>query len=149
MNPHPPFVNLPLITTVLVVGFVALALFPPADDPPEGRVLALLRYPEPVGAGNADSTLFTVEEDYSRLGLSYNITEGAHVRASLTAPDGAVHQAQAIDLPDGADRLELDIHEPTRGTWRFTVWTLDEGERQGYIVEGDFFILGFDGDQRS
>ncbi len=148
MTPHPPYINLPLITTVLVAAFVALAIFPPADEPAEGRPLALLRYLEPVGAGNTDSTTFTVEEEYSRIGLSYNISEAAHVRASLIAPDGRVHQARAVEVEEGPDRLELEVHEPAQGTWRFTVWTLDDEQRQGYIVEGDFYILGFDGSGR-
>lgn len=145
MSTHRPFVNLPLITAVLVAAFVALAIFPPTEEPPEGRVLALLRYTEPVGAGITNSTDFVIDQDYDRIGLSYNITEGAQVRASLTAPDGTLHQARAIAVQDGPDRLELEVHEPLQGNWRFTVWTLDEGARQGYLETADFYILGFDG----
>ncbi len=134
-----------LIAFVAVVGILALILYPGAQEPEAGRVLLPLRVEE-AEPGFSNTTSFPVDEQYERIGLSYNISEAAHVRAALTDPQGVRYEADAIPVADGPDRLELDVHEPRQGTWEFTVWTLDEPERQGFIETADFFVLGFGGE---
>lgn len=141
----PRLVTALLIAFVAVVGILALMLYPSVEEPEQGRVLLPLRV-EDAEAGFTNTTAFQVDEEYERIGLSYNITEAAHVRAALTDPQGTRHEADAIPVPEGPDRLELDVQDPQTGTWEFTVWTLNETDRQGYILTGEFFILGFAGE---
>jgi hypothetical protein len=141
-----PVLTVVLITAVAAVAILALALYPPQGEAEEGRVLAGIHI-EHATAGFTNTTRFTVNEDYQRIGLTYIITEAAYVRASVTSPTNITYEADAIATAGDEDRLELNVPHPPHGTWTFTVWTLDEEERQGYIQIGEFYILGFQEDR--
>jgi hypothetical protein len=139
-----------LIALVLVVAGLVLAFYPQAvPDPPEGRVLAQFRFVEPVGAGFRVNDTFVVADDYDRLTLIYNLTEAFYVRAAVTAPGGERYEAEPLSHPERGDELRLDVDRPERGNWTFELWTLDEPERQGRILGGDFHILGIGGKNMS
>lgn len=135
-------VSHPLFVAVAVAAFVAWALLP--TEPPElrqGRVLVFMDL-QGVGPGETHQRDFRVDDFYTSMELSYNITQAAHVRAALVDPDGTRHESE---VHPERDEITLAVPEPERGDWRFEVRTLEDPDMRGHIVSGNFTILGFGG----
>lgn len=132
-------------TVLLLVGlFVAATLstlvYPLATaEPAEGQVLGRIVLAD-LRAGDSEELTFDVDDRYDRLGLSYNITTGAHLRASFIDPLGRQHDSTAA-----AGKLVLDASAPTEGTWTLRVVALDQPGLHGHLDRGEFVILGFGG----
>lgn len=136
-SPRSPVVP---FAAVFVLAVVSLFAYPVAEDDPEtGRVLGKIELAD-MGPGERAVLPFWVNDTYTRLGASYNITEAAHLRLAFLAPDGERTEADVA-----GNALRLSVPDPAEGRWRLEVRTLDEPGLRGHLEHGWFYALGFGG----
>lgn len=129
-----------VVALLVIAGFIALWLTPVEPDPPSGVPVAGWTVCD-LAFGERIERPFTLEHDFDRISLSYDIIEAMHIRTAFIDPDGQLIEGVVHRGVDGTDRIDLEVHRPEQGDWSWRLEALEEEE--GYLTQGDFIVLGF------
>lgn len=131
-----------VVAVLAIAGFIALWLAPVETEAPLGVPVAGWTV---CGLASGESVVrpFTLEHDFDRISLSYDIVEAMHIRTAFIDPDGAVIEGDIHRGVDGKDRIDLEVRDPQEGDWSWRLEAVEGPEEEGYLTQGDFIVLGF------
>lgn len=131
-----------VVALLAIAGFIALWLAPMETDAPVGVPVAGWTVCD-LAFGETLVQPFTLEHDFDRISLSYDIVEAMHIRTAFIDPDGQVVEGVVHQGVNGTDRIDLEVHRPQQGDWSWRLEATEGPEEKGYLTQGDFIVLGF------
>ncbi|MBW3582872.1 MAG: hypothetical protein KY455_07215 [Euryarchaeota archaeon] len=131
-----------VVALLAIAGFIALWLAPVETDAPLGVPVAGWTVCD-LAFGEHIERPFTLEHEFDRISLGYDIVEALHIRTAFIDPDGQVVEGVVHQGVDGKDRIDLEVHRPEQGNWSWRLEAIEGPEGEGHLSQGDFIVLGF------